>query len=137
MLNIKSFIAVLKSPAIYQFAIVGGIGSLMALAVTAILTSIFGIFYAVSALVGLESSAPIVFFLNERWTFSHVTKKTKVIHRFLKNNLVGLSGFGINEAILIFLTSILGIHYLVSEAAAMVITFLFTFTASKKITWKN
>jgi putative flippase GtrA len=65
MLNIKSLIKVLKSPTIYQFAIVGA-GSLAALAITAILTSILGIFHAVSALIGLESSPPIVFFLNDR-----------------------------------------------------------------------
>ena len=137
MLNIKSFITVLKSPTIYQFAIVGAIGSLTTLAVTATLTSILGIFYAVSALIGLESSTPIVFFLNDRWTFSNVSKKTKAMQRFLKNNLVGLIGFGINETILISLTSVLGIHYLLSEGIAIIITFVFTFMASKKITWKN
>lgn len=137
MLNIKSFITVLKSPTIYQFAIVGAIGSLIALAITAILTSILGIFYAVSALIGLESSALIVFFLNDRWTFSNVGKKTKTMQRFLKNNLIGCIGFGINVTILIFLTSVLGIYYLLSEGMAMIITFVFTFTASKKITWKN
>ena len=136
-MNIKSVITILKNPTIYKFAIVGAIGSLAALVVIAILTSIFGVFYAISAIVGLECSVPIVFFLNEKWTFSDVSKKTKVIHRFLKMNLTSFLGFGINETILISLTSILGIHYLLSEVTAMILSFFFTFTVSKKIIWKG
>ena len=136
-MNIKSIFEVLRSPLIYKFAVVGAIGSLMALVITGFLTSKVGIFYAVSAFVGLELSSILVFFLNEKWTFSFVNKNTKTIHRLIKNNIVSFLGFGINEAILVSLTSVVGIHYLLSEAIAMVITFVFTFSASKKITWKN
>lgn len=136
-MSIKSIFAFLQSPTIYKFAAIGAIGSIVALVITGILTSKLGIFYAVSALVGLESSSIIVFFLNEKWTFSYVIKKTKTIQRLIKGHLVSFMGFGINETILILLTSVLGIHYLVSECIAMIITFAFTFTASKKFTWKH
>lgn len=137
IMNIKSIFAVLKNSQIYKFAISGAIGSIIVLLITAILTSLFGIFYAISTIIALEISTTFGFFINDRWAFSGVIKKTKITTRLLKNNLVAFIGFGINEAILIFLTNTLGLHYLLSEGIAIVLTFVFNFVTSKKFTWRN
>lgn len=136
-MDLKSVLTILKSVQTQKFVIVGAIGSIIVLSSTWILTIIFNIFYAISAIISLEISLIIGFIIHEKWTFSSVIKKTKVRNRFIKYNFFSLIGFGINEAILIFLTHTLGVHYLLSEGIAIIITFVFNFTASKKITWKS
>lgn len=131
---IREFI---RNPQIYKFLIVSTISTLVTLFFTAVLTSMLGIFYAYSVIISLEISLFLGFFIHDKWTFSNVPKSTKKIRRFLKFNVLALLGFGINEVVLIFFTTQIKTHYLVSECIAMVITFIFNFVTSKKVTWKK
>ena len=131
---LKEFI---KNPQMYKFLIVGIITNLISLVFIAILTSVFQIFYAFSVLISLEVFTFISFFIHEKWTFSNIPRSTGRRNRFIKFNLFSLSGFALNESILIILTNEIKTHYLVSEFVAMVVTFFFNFIMSKKVTWKN
>lgn len=127
----------IKNPQMYRFLAVGIITNLLSLLFIAVLTSLFGIFYAYSVLISLEAFTFVSFFIHDKWTFSNVPISAKRIKRLVKYNIFSLSGFGLNESILIFLTTQVKIPYLISEAIAIVVTFFFNFIISKKITWKN
>lgn len=130
---IKNFI---KNPQIYKFATVGITTTSTALFMIKILTSMLGIYYVYSVAIVLEIFVIINFFIHDRWTFSKTPKQTKTSIRFTKFNLVALLAIGLNESILIFLTTIIGMNYLISEGSAMIITFFFNFFASKKIIYR-
>jgi len=125
-----------KNLDILKFAIIGGFTSFLLLILTEIFTSLH-LFYAFSVIIGFEISLIIGFYLHDKWTFANLKKSTRSTTRLLKYNLFSLLGLGINELILIFLTEQIKLHYLLSEGAAIMITFIFNFTISKKISWKN
>lgn len=126
----------IKDPQIYRFLTVSITINLMSLFFIAGITSIFGVFYAYSVLISLEVFSIVSFFIHDRWTFS-IIPNSKRLQRFIKFNVFALSGFALNESILLFLTTEIGIHYLISESIAIVITFFFNFIINKKVTWKN
>lgn len=125
-----------KNLDIFKFAIIGGFTSFLLLILTEIFTSLH-LFYAFSAIIGFEISLIIGFYLHDNWTFVNLKKSTRSTTRLLKYNLFSLLGLGINELILIFLTEQIKLHYLLSEGVAIMITFIFNFTISKKISWRN
>ena len=122
---------------IYKFALVGICSSLVVLLFITLFTSFLGIFYAISAFMSLEIGVVTAFFIHDRWTFTKIPKISKTLDRFVKYNIISLIGFGINELILILLTSRLGINYLISEGIAILMTFGFNYIINKKITWKH
>ena len=119
-----------------RFVTIGAVSSLIVLTITAFLTAILGIFYPISTLIASEISIFFAFFSHDKWTFSHVPKTTQLVNRFLKFNASALVGIGLNELILISLTTKLDLNYIISEGIAILITFIFNFTISKKIIWK-
>ena len=56
---------------------------------------------------------------------------------FIKYNIFALVGLGINLLVLFLLTNYLEIHYILSEGAAILVSFGFNYIASKKISFKN
>ncbi len=136
-MKIGFFKEMIKRPQFYKFLSVSIAINLAALFFIAVLTSSLGIFYAYSVLISLEVFAITSFFIHDKWTFGNVPKRTKKHNRFIKFNLFALLGFGLNEAILLFLTNQMGMFYLFSESIAIVITFFFNFIINNKITWKN
>ena len=135
-MNIRS-LKVLKSLEIYKFALVGVCSSIVVLLFMTFFTSTFGIFYAFSAIISLEIGVVTAFFMHERWTFTKTPKIDMAKIRFVKYNIFSLFGFGINELILIILTNKFGMHYIISEGIAILITFGFNYIINKKLTWKK
>ena len=136
IMNIRS-LRFLKDQEIYKFTLVGICSSTVVLLFTTLFTSIFGIFYAVSAIMSLEIGVVTAFFIHDKWTFKKIPKSSGTRIRFVKYNIFSLVGFGINELILILLTSRFGIHYIVSECVAILIVFGFNYIINKKVTWKK
>jgi len=127
----------LKKPEIYKFLIIGIISAICVLSLTIIFTSFLGIFYVVSVGIAFEVVLIGAYFAHDRWTFSHVKKTSKSYVRFAKFNLFSVMTLGINWSVLVFLTEIIGIHYIISESIAILIAFCFNYTISKWITFKN
>lgn len=75
--------------------------------------------------------------MNDNWTFSKIQKTSHIYIRFFKFNTFSLIGLGINMIIVFMLTDLINIHYVLSEGIAILITFIFNFTTSKKISFKN
>jgi putative flippase GtrA len=94
------------------------------------------IFYAVSVAIVIELTIIWAFFVNDKWTFGNLPKIVPIRIRFVKYNILSLTGLGVNEFVLILLTEKAGINYLESEFIAIIVTFFYNFTVHKKISWK-
>ena len=117
-----------------KFALVGGSGVMVNTLVLWLLTEIFGIFYVLSAVAGVETSLVTNFIIHERWTFTD-GREGHALFRFGKYNLTSLTGMGINIIVLYMLTSVIGIYYLVSNLIAACSAFLFNYFISAKWVW--
>jgi|MDSW01.2.fsa_nt_gb dolichol-phosphate mannosyltransferase len=136
-MNFNSLLCFLRKPEIYKFAIVGICNGILVLILSGFFTSFLNIFYLVSVLIAYEISVISSFFMNDNWTFVKVKKLNSTYTRFVKYNTFALMGLGINLSILFLLTNYLEIHYILSECAAILVSFGFNYIASKKISFKN
>lgn len=121
---------------LFKFAIVGGIGFLINTFILYILTDKFNLFYALSAIVSIQSAVIVQFLLNNSWTF-HNNNKLSLFKKFIKYESVNIFGTFLNYIILIFLTEIFGIYYLLSNLISVFVVFLFNYYNSKKFVWDN
>ncbi len=136
-MKFNSLFFLLQKPEIYKFVIVGICNGIIVLFLTDILTDFLNIFYLFSVLVAYEISIISSFFMNDNWTFNKIKKIRSTHVRFIKYNTFSLMGLGINITILFVMTNFLGIHYVLSEGIAILISFGFNYTASKKISFKD
>jgi putative flippase GtrA len=136
-MNFNSLLCFLQKPEIYKFTIVGICNGILLLILTSLFTSFLNIFYLISVIIGYEISVIASFFMNDNWTFSKVKKISSVYTRFIKYNIFALMGLGINLLVLFLLTHYLEIHYILSEGIAILVSFGFNYSASKKISFKN
>ncbi len=134
----KSFLTSLLETKFFKqmisFAIVGASGAGIILFLTWLGVQ-FGLHYILSAAIGIELSILWAFTLNNKVTFKEKIHESKLSHKFLKYHVTALSGEGLNLVILYGLTNN-GIFYLLSEAIAILLVFVFNFTLSKKWVWK-
>lgn len=136
-MKFNSLFIFLQRPEIYKFVIVGICNGILVLFLTNILTDLLNIFYLFSVLIAYEISIISSFFMNDKWTFNKIKKFKAPYIRFIKYNTFSLMGLGINIVILFVLTNFLEIHYVLSEGIAILISFGFNYTASKKISFKD
>jgi len=136
-MNKDSLFAFIKNPEIYKYITVGSINAILILTLTIIFTSVLGIFYVISAVISYELSIILGFFMHDKWTFVNVKKTSKMYVRLIKYNTFSLIGLGINASVLVILTDQVGLHYTIGESIAILIAFLFNYTMSKKISFRN
>jgi dolichol-phosphate mannosyltransferase len=136
-MKFNSLFLFLKRPEIYKFSIVGISNSILVLSLTAFFTEFLHIFYLFSVLFAYEVSIMSSFFMNDNWTFSQIKKSSRTYIRFVKYNTFSLIGLGINLTVVFVLTNFMGIYYILSVSIAILITFVFNYTTSKKIAFKN
>ncbi len=121
-----------------KFCLVGLSGVLVNEGLLWLLTESFGLFYMLSAAIGIETAILTNFSLNEIWTFrdrrSPGTKS--VLGRGLKFNLVSIGGLGINVAILWTFTEFVGVSYLVSNLIGIAGATMWNFTVNTLWTWR-
>jgi len=136
-MNFKYLLYFLQKPEIYKFAIVGICNGILLLILTGFFTSFLNVFYLISVLIGYEITVISSFLMNDNWTFSKVKKISSAYTRFVKYNTFALIGLGINLLVLFLLTNYLEIHYILSEGIAILVSFIFNYSVSKKISFKN
>ncbi len=119
-----------------KFLLVGTSGAAVILVLTYLLTSVFGLFYAISAGIAIEASIFWAFAWNDKWTFRSTKMGNPWYERLAKYNLVSLGGEAINEVTLVSLVTYLHVYYLPAEAAAIVVAFGFNFLTNLKWTWR-
>lgn len=95
-----------------------------------LLTSVIGVPYLVSALVGFMAGLAIVYTLSVTWVF----KKRALEDRraeLLIFAVIGIVGLMLNELLLWALTDGLGLYYLASKAVSVGVVFAWNFGARK------
>jgi len=105
-----------------RFAAVGATGVVVNLLILYGLTDLAGVYYLLSAAISVEASIVWNFFLNDRFTF-HDRRRGHRLERLARFNAVSLLALVVNLSVLYILTSGAGLHYLLSEAIAIVVSF--------------
>jgi putative flippase GtrA len=119
-----------------KFAVVGGTGTLVNLAVFQLLVFLYeratggsaGIFNQIAVGISFCVAVTSNFLLNRLWTFRH---RGRIIRHFSRFFLVSLIGLGLNELMFTLLHNVAGVHRLLSLLLAIVIVTPFNFVGSK------
>ena len=103
-----------------SYTVVGGVVTLLNLAVLWLLTSVAGLHYLISALISFLTLTPLAFWLQKRVTFRTPRERAPIEWpRYFVTMGTSLAG---NLALMYVLVSLLGLWYL---AASVVVTVLF------------
>lgn len=119
-----------------RFCAVGGIGLLINLAATHIGVTVFGLWYLTAFLIGLFISWTCSFVLNAFITFPEHERAA-----YLRKYFLFLSNYGVvfvlNMALIYILTSLIGLHYLISIVFCAISTTFLTYSFSKYVIYKS
>jgi putative flippase GtrA len=119
-----------------KFAVVGGTGTLVNLAVFQLLVFIYeratggsaGLFNQLAVGIAFCVAVSSNFLLNRVWTFHN---RGHIIRHFSRFFMVSLIGLGLNELMFTLLHNVAGVHRLLSLLLAIVIVTPFNFVGSK------
>ncbi len=119
-----------------KFSFVGLIGTLINLLVLFYLTEKYQVYYLFSATIAFFIALSSNFFLNKTWTFKEKFNHQLIIKykRYLTVNLLSL---GVNLIFLFILTSLLNIHYLISQIISIALALSINFTGNKSWTFSE
>ena len=120
------------------FCLVGGSGVLVNTGFLWALTEFGGVFFLISSTIAIECAVISNFILNDVFTFSdRLSRRGKsFLRRLLKFNMVSLIGAGVNLSLLWFFTSVVGLHYLVSNLIGIAAATLWNYLANVLWTWR-
>jgi len=93
-------------------------------------TEVFGIFYALSAVISVIFSSGANFLINKEWTF-HQNLKTDFINEISKFYSIKFISFFLTMGLLISFTEFLGIYYVFSQILSTVIVGFYNFFMNK------
>jgi len=121
-----------------KFCTVGGTGVIVNMGILFFLTEVFGLYYLVSSIFGIEISILTNFVLNDLWTYKNVGNNniSSILKRALSFNLICIMGLIINFGVLVTLTEKFGIYYLISNMVGILCATVWNFFMTKNITWK-
>ena len=122
---------------IMKFVLVGASGTVVNLALLALLTETAGLLYLISGAIAFEVSVIWNFFLNDRFTFRDRRRAASgFLGRLWRFNATSLGGFVIYLGVLALLTEVVGLHYIVSAAVGIVAAFGWNFLVNSAWTWR-
>jgi dolichol-phosphate mannosyltransferase len=98
-----------------RFLLVGATGFLVNNAVMALLTEAAGLYYLLSAVAATGVTTLWNFSLTERWVFGDRSRPEVRTRRFGAYALLSAAGLAARAPLLFLLTSVLGLHYLISN----------------------
>jgi len=122
---------------ILSFGIVGISGIVVNMGVLWLLTSYFGIYYLLSAIIAIEVSILNNFLWNDLWTFGRDREhqKRSPAGRIWFFHLVSAGGAAINWVILFVLTQFVGIFFMVSNLIGILVAFVWNYLVNRNVTW--
>lgn len=118
-----------------RFGLVGLSGVLVNAAILWSLTEVASWHYLIGAAIATEVSILTNFALNDRWTFRDSWTATPWSRRAARYNGVALAGLTISLAVLAVLTTVLRMHYMVANLAAIGAATLWNFPVNSRFTW--
>lgn len=101
-----------------------------------LLTEFLGFSYLLSGAISFTAGLIVVYLLSVFWVFERRLVRSRAAE-FAIFALIGLVGLAFNEAILYLFTSLLGVYYLVSKVASVVVVFSWNFAARKWILFRT
>ncbi|HLC56216.1 MAG TPA: glycosyltransferase family 2 protein [Candidatus Nanoarchaeia archaeon] len=113
-----------------KFGIVGGIGTLVNIAILYLFTEKIGVYYIISAILSFIVAMTSNFILNKTWTFNE-NIKLKIGKEYLQFSLVSFSALLVNLFFLYIFTEVLGVYYIISQIIAIGIALIINFFGNK------
>ena len=114
----------------FKFAFVGGIGTIINIAILYLLTEKLGIYYLISAIFSFIIAMSSNFILNKVWTFKE-NIKLGIGKKYLQFGLVSITALLVNLFFLYIFTEFFKIYYLISQVLAIGISFIVNFVGNK------
>jgi putative flippase GtrA len=124
-------------PRLTRFVTVGASGLLVNSALLFLATDIVGIHYLVSAALATQGSTLWNFAFTEGWVFPDRAQSRPRLPRLAKFFLMNNAAYLLRGPILFTFTSILGLHYLLSNLLSIGILTLVRFTLSSLWIWRK
>jgi len=130
--NLKGYLPYKKNviKEFVKFGVVGGIGTLVNLAILYLLTEKAGVYYMISAILSFIVAMSSNFILNKLWTFKE-NIKLEIGKKYLQFGLVSFSALLVNLFFLYIFTEVLGIYYIISQVLAIGIALIINFLGNK------
>lgn len=123
-----------------RFGVVGFSGVFVDLGVFYLLRTVLGLGLTRSAILSSEVAIINNFLWNDLWTFGDISRRQKgkrrQFRRFLKFNVVCLSGLILNVLIVNFLFNILGINEYIAKLVAIAVVTFWNFWFNLKLSWR-
>lgn len=117
----------------FRYLIIGGVGYILELSVLIFCVHVLKVWYLYSNLFSSSISLIFTYSFNCLWTFSCRKISLRGIMFVLIFHFMNLSIF---STILYFLTSIIGVNYLLSKIIITFLSLIWNFFVSKKIIYK-
>jgi putative flippase GtrA len=115
---------------LFRYMFVGGAAFIVDFGSLFILTQFFGIYYLISAAFAFILGLAANYALSINWVFNKRTLDNRTLE-FGVFAFIGVIGLVLNEILLWFFTSELGLYYLISKIIAAVIILFWNFFARK------
>ncbi len=123
-----------------RFGVVGFSGVFVDLGIFYLLRTVLGIGLTRSAIFSSEIAIINNFLWNDLWTFGDISRlqksKRQQFRRFLKFNLICLSGLILNVLIVNFLFNILEINEYIAKLSAIALVTFWNFWFNLKLSWR-
>lgn len=118
-----------------RYILVGGFSTICDASTLFSLTHFAGVNYLVSAPIGFSVGTIVNYFLSGSWVFERRRLKNRPAELTIFS-LIGVVGLSLNELILWFFQSRLGIYYLFAKGVSAVVVLAWNFGARKAILFR-
>ena|SRR5690348_12079944 len=119
----------------YRYVVVGGLSTVFDAGTLFSLTRFAGVHYLVSAPIGFCIGTIVNYFLSGSWVFERRTMNNRSAELTIFT-LIGLVGLLLNELILWFFQSRLGIYYLIAKGVSAAVVLGWNFGARKLVLYR-
>lgn len=125
-----------KVSAAFGFGVVGASGVVVNQLILWLVVERVGVYYLVAAILATVGSTTSNFLLTEFGVFGS-RRRNGAVRRYFGFWAVSLASLPVKLPVLFVLTSLLGVHYLISNLAALSTVFLARFVISDQLIWRK
>jgi dolichol-phosphate mannosyltransferase len=118
-----------------KFVLTGASGVAVNTLLLYLATALGGLHYLVSAILATQGSSLWNFMLTEFWVFGDRSGTEGRLKRFLAFFLMNNAALALRGPMLYALTSVLGVHYLVSNVITLVVLMVLRYALSDRLIW--
>ena len=120
-----------------QFAAVGGSGIVVNLLVHVLATDGLGLHYLIGAIIATQFSSTWNFIFSDRWVFRRRDAGLNWAYRFAIFVGINNGALVLRGPILVTLTSVAGVHYLVSSGLSLLLVFALRYMIADAVIWRS